>query len=176
MSCSFRRILIPSDLSPLSRETIDSIRLLAGDEVQSVHLAFVLESLHEIPTDFPVAGLSLEPVTRESLHRLKSISDSLNLRPGVCSYAVYEGRADHTLAGLALSGKFDLVLLVSHGRNLLGRLMLGSVSTAMTHISPIPVLILKEPSAQKALQRSLESHLSGKSRSPLAQSPDGPSA
>jgi hypothetical protein len=34
--------------------------------------------------------------------------------------------------------------------------MVGSVSTSLMHIAPIPVLVLKEPSSQEALKKSAE--------------------
>jgi nucleotide-binding universal stress UspA family protein len=168
MSCLFKRILIPSDLSPIDPETVKTIQEMVGSGVEEVHLAFVLEAFHEIPSDFPVPGVSLEPVAKEALSRLNTIALSLNLPSGVCSAGVYDGRADHTLAALAISEKFDLILLVSHGRNLLGRLMVGSVSTALLHISPVPVLVIKEPSAQEPLKKSVEAHRRRNSLSPIA--------
>jgi len=169
MSCSFKRVLIPSDLTPIAPETVRTIQEILGSDVQEVHLAFVLEAFHEIPTDLPVPGVSLEPVAQEALGRLRLIALSLDLPPNVCTAGVYEGRADHTLSALAWSGHFDLILMVSHGRSLLGRLMVGSVSTALAHISPLPVLILKEPSVQEPLKRSVEAHILKNSLTPLAQ-------
>ena len=162
MSCSFRRILFPSDLSPLSPELIGKIRDIGGTDLEELHLAFVLEAFHEIPSDFPIPGVSLEPVAREALERLIQIARSLDLAPGVVSAGVYTGRADHTLSALAVSGGYDLLLILSHARNLLGRLMVGSVSTSLMHISPVPVLVLKEPSAQDSLKKSAELHMADK--------------
>lgn len=169
MSRAFKRILLPSDLSPVDPETIRIIQEIVGTDLEEVHLAFILEAFNEVPTDFPVPGISLEPVAQEALVRLKNIALSLSLPSGICSAGVYDGRADHTLAALAVSKKFDLILLISHGRGLLGRLMVGSVSTAIVHISPVPVLVIKEPSVQIPLQKSVEAHRSKHSLRPLAE-------
>ena len=156
MSCSFRRILFPSDLSFPSPGLLEKIREIGGTDLEEIHVAFVLEAFHEIPSDFPLPGVSLEPVAREAMDRLVQIARSLNPASGVVSAGVYTGRADHTLSSLAVSGGYDLILLVSHARSLLGRLMVGSVSPSLMHIAPIPVLVLKEPSSQEALKKSAE--------------------
>ncbi|MCL4486029.1 MAG: universal stress protein [Nitrospirae bacterium] len=161
MSCSFRRILFPSDLSPLSPELLRQIREIGGTDLEEIHVAFVLEAFDEIPTDFPLPDVSLEPVAREAMGRLTAIARSFEPFPGRISAGVYRGRADHTLTSLAVSGNFDLVLLLSHARNLLGRLMVGSVSTSLMHLSPIPVLILKEPSRVESLKKSALLPLTG---------------
>ncbi len=162
MSCSFHRILFPSDLAPLSPEILRQIREIAGADLEEIHAAFVLEAFHEIPTDFPLPGVSLEPVAQEAMNRLTTIARSLSPLSGRISAGVYTGRADHTLAALAVSGQYDLVMLVSHARNLLGRLLVGSVSTSLMHLSPVPVLILKEPSSRDSLKKSAELHMAGK--------------
>lgn len=162
MPCSFRRILFPSDLSPLSPELLRQIGEIAGGDLDEIHVAFILEAFHEIPTDFPLPGVSLEPVAREAMDRLTIIARSLSFPSGRISAGVYTGRADHTLAALAVQGGYDLVLIISHARNLLGRLMVGSVSTSLMHLSPVPVLILKEPSSRDSLKKSAELHLAGK--------------
>ena len=173
MARFFRRILFPSDLTPLSPELIRQIQEIAGNDLDELHMAFVLEAFHEIPTDFPLPGVSLEPVSQEAMVRLTRIARSLSLASGRLSAGVYTGRADQTLASLALSGDFDLILLVSHGRNLLGRLMVGSVSTSVMHISPIPVLIIKEPATREGLTKSLTTNNLGKnSLVPLAINTD----
>jgi nucleotide-binding universal stress UspA family protein len=173
MSCSFRRILFPSDLSPLSPELLGKIREIGGTDLEEIHLAFILEAFHEIPADFPIPGVSLEPVAQEAMKRLNRIALSLEPVSGVVSTGVYTGRADHTLAALAVAGGYDLVLIVSHARNFLGRLMVGSVSTSLMHISPLPVLVLKEPSSQDSLKKSAELHMADKNALlPMAFTPD----
>ncbi|MDA8111256.1 MAG: hypothetical protein M0T83_02260, partial [Nitrospiraceae bacterium] len=88
MPCSFHRILFPSDLSPLSPELLRQIREIAGTDLEEIHVAFVLEAFHEIPTDFPLPGVSLEPVAREAMDRLTTIARSLSPPSGRISAGV----------------------------------------------------------------------------------------
>ena len=161
MSCSFSRILMPSDLTPLSSELIRQIEEIVGRDIEELHVPFVLEAFHEIPADFPLPGVSLEPVAQEAMKRLTQIAQSIHLKKGKISAGVYTGKADQTLNLLAIQGRFDLILLISHARSLLGRLMVGSVSTSLMHRSPLPVLILKEPTTMEALKKSSEHHRLG---------------
>ncbi|MGC8528627.1 MAG: universal stress protein [Leptospirillia bacterium] len=174
MPKGYRRILIGSDLSPLPADIVDEIRKLAAHEdstfPEEIHLAFVLEALQDIPIDLPMAGLSLLPVAEEALNRLNQIVRDLKPLPTRLSTAVYHGKADKTLAALASTQQFDLILVVSHGRPLISRLMTGSLPGSLVHISPVPVLVIKDQLRRDELSRALLAHLPAETLKPLAQS------
>ena len=59
------------------------------------------------------------------------------------SFVSKVGPAADTIAAMADKGKFDLLMMGSHGHGLLGNLVLGSVTTkVMAHCS-VPVLIVR---------------------------------
>ena len=137
MPTGYRRILIGSDLSRFPADIIEEIRKLAahGDPIfpEEIHLAFVLEALQDIPIDLPMAGLNLLPVAEEALGRLNLIARDLGSMPTRISTGVYHGKADKILASLAAVLKFDLILVVSHGRPLINRLMTGSLPGSLSN-------------------------------------------
>ncbi len=53
------------------------------------------------------------------------------------------GNAGELIAKLAQSGKFDLLVMGSHGHGSLGNLILGSVATKVLANSTVPVLIVR---------------------------------
>ena len=53
------------------------------------------------------------------------------------------GHAGETIAKVAESGKFDLVVMGSHGHSALGNLVLGSVATQVLAHCSVPVLLVR---------------------------------
>ena len=53
------------------------------------------------------------------------------------------GPAADTIAALATKGKFDLLMLGSHGHGALGNLVLGSVTTRVMANCGVPVLVIR---------------------------------
>ncbi|WP_313072371.1 universal stress protein [Melaminivora sp.] len=53
------------------------------------------------------------------------------------------GAAGETIAKVAQSGKFDLVVMGTHGHGALGKLVMGSVSTQVLAKCDVPVLLVR---------------------------------
>lgn len=53
------------------------------------------------------------------------------------------GRAGDVIAGTAESGRFDLVMMGSHGHGALGNLVMGSVATQVLANCKVPVLLVR---------------------------------
>ncbi|OYU12978.1 MAG: universal stress protein UspA [Comamonadaceae bacterium PBBC1] len=53
------------------------------------------------------------------------------------------GHAGETIAKTAASGKFDLVVMGSHGHGTLGNLVMGSVATQVLAHCKVPVLLVR---------------------------------
>lgn len=53
------------------------------------------------------------------------------------------GHAGETIAKVAESGKYDLVVMGSHGHSALGNLVLGSVATQVLAHCSVPVLLVR---------------------------------
>ena len=53
------------------------------------------------------------------------------------------GHAGETIAKIAESGKFDLVIMGSHGQSALGNLVMGSVATKVLAQCTVPVLMVR---------------------------------
>ncbi|PWW46979.1 universal stress protein [Melaminivora alkalimesophila] len=53
------------------------------------------------------------------------------------------GGAGDTIAKVAQSGKFDMVIMGTHGHSALGKLVMGSVSTQVLAKCDVPVLLIR---------------------------------
>ena len=53
------------------------------------------------------------------------------------------GQAGETISKTAVSGKFDLVVMGSHGHGTLGNLVMGSVATQVLAHCKVPVLLVR---------------------------------
>ena len=53
------------------------------------------------------------------------------------------GHAGETISKTADSGKFDLVVMGSHGHGTLGKLVMGSVATQVLAHCKVPVLLVR---------------------------------
>jgi len=53
------------------------------------------------------------------------------------------GHAGETIAKFAASGKFDMLVMGSHGHSALGNLVMGSVTTQVLAHSTVPVLLVR---------------------------------
>ncbi|MCY7308684.1 MAG: universal stress protein [Rhodoferax sp.] len=59
------------------------------------------------------------------------------------TFAGKSGPAAEVIAGLAQQGKFDLLVMGSHGHGALGNLVIGSVATKVVAMCTTPILIVR---------------------------------
>jgi nucleotide-binding universal stress UspA family protein len=81
--------------------------------------------------------------TEEAEKILGPVSKFL-LRHGIDAKSQWKvGHAGESIAKLAKSGKFDLVVMGSHGHGNLGNLVMGSVATQVIASCEVPVLLVR---------------------------------
>lgn len=132
-------ILVPYDFSEHSHAAIEKAIELAGDR-SLVHV------LHVLP--FPLLPESFPP---DSIDDQVRIDYAAKLLTGELQDSRYLGVTREILIGdpgtvcsdRAESLKADLIVLPSHGRHGLSRLLLGSVTERIVRLAKCPVLVLK---------------------------------
>jgi len=141
---TIRTILHPTDFSPLALHAFEIACALAAD----YKARLVLLHVHEPPV--PVGELvpSEPPEFREyllrDLHELKPA-------PGVnVEYRVEIGPITEGILCAAAETKCDLIVLGTHGRSGLGRVLLGSVAESVLREAPCLVLTVKDKGASGA--------------------------
>ena len=87
---------------------------------------------------FDVAGSALQA---QSV-RLNTIAPGATETP-LLQAGLEDPRFGESIAKFADAGKFDLVLMGSHGHGTLGNLVMGSVATQVLALSKVPVLLVR---------------------------------
>jgi nucleotide-binding universal stress UspA family protein len=135
----FATVLIPIDGSELSERALHIGQDLAqrqGGRIVLVRAAEAHVPPGADPSDQQVAAV------REAEGYLQTVVDGLALDPDRVEQAVpYGPAADSILLEIELR-RADLVVMSSHGRGGLSRLVLGSVAADVVKKSPVPVLVI----------------------------------
>jgi nucleotide-binding universal stress UspA family protein len=138
---SVRRILLATDLSPASEGATRHAIELARDLAANLLIVSVID-----PAVRGVAGGRVERMDQRRRARETS-AQALVLRgreAGVpVSFLVWEGEPGPSIVDAATSEQVDMVIVGSHGRGSMGRLLIGSVSEYVVRQAPCPVLVVR---------------------------------
>ncbi|PIT77075.1 universal stress protein [Limnohabitans sp. G3-2] len=86
----------------------------------------------------------VEAYQRDEAEKVLSPVTKFLLRHGIDAKTVSKiGHAGETISKVADSGKFDLLVMGSHGHGTLGNLVMGSVATQVLAHSKVPVLLVR---------------------------------
>lgn len=139
------KILVPVDGSPFTKRML--AYLAAHDEWLGGAHQYTL--LHVAPAVPPRAAAVLDKAilhahyAEESEKVFKPIRTFFNKQKLAADFVAKVGPAADTIASVATKGKFDLLMMGSHGHGLLGNLVLGSVTTKVMAHCETPVLIVR---------------------------------
>jgi nucleotide-binding universal stress UspA family protein len=152
-----RSILVPLDGSRFSEQAIPPAGSIARSRSASLELVLVHDPLtstvklgaRPVPTT-PLAGaMALEPgVEAHAPERLggylRAMAETVQAESGVvATVRVLEGPVVETLASHVSQTRADLVVMTTHGRSGLSRVMLGSVADDMVRRVSVPLLLIK---------------------------------
>jgi nucleotide-binding universal stress UspA family protein len=147
-----RAVLVPLDGSPFSERAIPVAVSIARRNRMRVELVLVHEPFIILPPG-PRATPSVSPVMdgewrsrhgayiRDLVARVKGATN-VPINGVVMDGAVAAGIAEH-----ADTTDARLIVLSTHGAGIASRLWLGSVPRAITHVAPVPVLLVKPDSS-----------------------------
>jgi nucleotide-binding universal stress UspA family protein len=141
-----RTILHPTDFSERSQAAFRLACALARD------YDACLIALHVMPTEVVYGeGVVLPPSHGYRLEMLEKLEELRAEGPGVrVETRLAEGNPAEQINRLAEEIPCDLIVMGTHGRTGLGRLLMGSVAEQVVRKAPCPVLTVKQPFAQPA--------------------------
>lgn len=146
-TAAIREILAPSDLSVASDRALDHARLLA----ERFHAHLVL--YHALAQDGALPPGSVEQEVRRRLER--AAREHLERRTAIASMAidvcVEAGAPVPALLAHVRDRRPDLVVMSTHGRQGVARLVLGSVTEKVLESGLCPTLCVREPEHGVAL-------------------------
>jgi nucleotide-binding universal stress UspA family protein len=136
-----RAILYPTDLSELSQAAFEVARALAHDHRARLHV------FHVMPLSIAYGeGFVLPPVPEHTIE-LKERMDALNPHDPAMPFTSHltEGDAATEIIRLAKELGCDLIVMGTHGRSGLRRLLMGSVAEEVVRKAHCPVVTVKSP-------------------------------
>ena len=146
----YQKILVPIDgsaTSDLGLQEAMKLAKLTGASVRLLHVVDVLS--------LAIAGAGMAAVTgnvlaavRESgrtvLRQAEASVQAAHLTVDTVLHENTSGRVAEIVADEATSWGADLVVLGTHGRRGVGRLILGSDAEQVLRLAPVPVLIVRD--------------------------------
>lgn len=146
----YERILIPTDGSKLSAKAVQSAYQLA--EVTGAQLVF-LNVVPRYPVSYFEGGISVpmsdaSKIEKQWSEEAQALVDRLKVKAearGLKAKALTlkSDLVAETVISCAKKNKCDLIIMASHGRKGIKRLLLGSETTHVLTHSHVPVLVLR---------------------------------
>jgi len=139
---AIQNILHPTDFSERSDHAFKLACALARDHGALLTVAHVLAPPIVVPVDgvVPVIPEDFEEVARARLLQVTPPDPRIRVERKLLL-----GDAAHEIVELARNSKSDLIVMGTHGRTGLGRLLMGSVAEIVLRRSHCPVLTVKLP-------------------------------
>ena len=156
----FARILVPTDFSKgAENASLTAVALAAalGGRVELVHWYNPPSVMLPDGSTFPATPAQLLEVTDHAETALADALRTLRTRSGErieIEGSARMGSAADEIVRLAATGRFDLVVMGTHGRTGIRRLMLGSVAEKVLRRASIPILTVREPDTEDARAES----------------------
>lgn len=156
-----RKILVPTDFSESSQAALQQAAELARALGASLELLHVWELPVFLPGELIVSdsggqGTLVDLVREQANQRLAALVASAELE-GIHFSAVScaLGIPHAAIVDLATAGQHDLIVVGSHGRTGLKRVLLGSVAERVVRHAPCTVVVARQPrSAPPSSNRS----------------------
>lgn len=145
----YDNILLPTDGSDSMAEVIDHAAELALTHDATLHGIYVVNtaSLSDLPMESSWDGVSqaLSDEGKRALEEVESRADDLDLET-----SLVEGSPAKEICRYATANDCDVIVMGTHGRSGVDRLLLGSVAERVVRSSEIPVLTIRvNPSDQE---------------------------
>jgi nucleotide-binding universal stress UspA family protein len=143
----FRNILVATDLEPesVSARAVD----LAIDLAKALGAALTFVHVHDFPAvvAYPHAAVNFASVQASILEAaggtLVAFADSVRDRFPEAKSVLRRGRPWEEILAAAVDVEADLIVIGTHGRRGVSRVVLGSVAEKVVRVSPVPVLTVR---------------------------------
>lgn len=139
------RILVPTDLSPLSMVALEYANSIAETYDAKVYLVFVCENVPSTKKQkkSPQILENFKEFKKKIREELKKIAiEKLNLADEV-DIVILEGNPYKEIIRFTVENDVGLIVVASHGRTGFSHLLMGSVAEKIVRYSPVPVLTVK---------------------------------
>ncbi len=137
----YDRILVPTDGSDCARAAADHAITLAGDHGATVHALYVVHLRPSLEPNLEVVLDTLEAVGEEALADIAAQGEAAGVEVVT---ATREGLPHEEICDYAEREGMDLVVMGTHGRTGIERVVIGSTAERVVRRSTVPVLTVHE--------------------------------
>ncbi|SDG34211.1 universal stress protein [Halorientalis regularis] len=139
----YNRILLPTDGSAEMEPVVDHAAALAERDDALIHALYVVDaaSFSSLPMETSWEGIS-ELLYEEGTAALNEVERTVDDRAPV-ERIVVEGKPSSTIVEHAVDDDCDLIVMGTHGRGGIDRLLLGSVAERVVRRSSVPVMTVR---------------------------------
>lgn len=142
------RVLLAIDNSPHSQAAVDAVVRRAWPEGSTVKILHVVEPVYQIAAEMWIGAIpNIDDIRQAELQAAQTLLDAaaekLQGRHLEVTTVIAEGDARSAIVDEAGKWDADLIVIGSHGRSGLSRLLLGSVSSAVASHAHCSVEIVR---------------------------------
>jgi nucleotide-binding universal stress UspA family protein len=136
-----RTVVVPVDFSPESIAALD-VGLALVDQPAHLHVVHVVIDITPLEAG-EVWGV-VDPQSR--IEQMRAVLDQrlADAKYSGINKTVLLGEPAHAIADFAQEKSAELIVIPSHGRTGLTRLLIGSVAERVVRLAPCPVLVLRK--------------------------------
>jgi nucleotide-binding universal stress UspA family protein len=142
---NFRNILFPVDLSEASPVVAAYVKIMAEKFNANTHLLFVARVMHHYVSMYvpnPFVNEFEQKLLTGAEKRLYEFKDQYFEGVKGVETAVLPGDPSEKILEFITDEKIDLVIMGTHGRQGLDKIMFGSVADRVVKSSPAPVMVI----------------------------------
>ncbi|MDS0283105.1 universal stress protein [Haloarcula onubensis] len=135
----YDRILVPTDGSPSMRAVVDHAAALAGVHDATLHGLYVVDTgnFATLPVETTWDGVT-EMLREEGELAVSEFAEMAGEAP--VETAIRDGNPSDEIVGYSRENDCDAVVMGTHGRAGIDRLLLGSVAERVVRAAPVPVV------------------------------------
>ena len=136
-----QKILVPVDFSEESLQAVD-VALEIAEQVGDVHVVHVLRETQSSYPDAVLKSIDHAKYRNHILAELRKVLPGDNYKD--LTLHVEFGDAGYRISDLASTLHVGMIVIPSHGRRGMQRLLIGSVAERVVRLAHCPVLVLRK--------------------------------
>ncbi|MFW6436786.1 MAG: universal stress protein [Halococcoides sp.] len=137
----YERILLPTDGSTEMETVIDHAADLAREHGATIHAVYVVDTatMGRMPVDSSWESLA-EMLREDGERALDAVAERVGEVP--LERDLREGAPSRAIVEHAEASDCDVIVMGTHGRGGIDRLLLGSVAERVVRTAPVPVVVV----------------------------------
>lgn len=158
---AIKNVLVATDFSAPSETALNYARAMARSFGAQLHVLHIFEPLWITSADVVGGGVALatmiqglEDTARKQLEEAVTEADRRELK-AVAAMVTSESPA-REIANYANEHQVDLLVIGTHGRSGISRMLIGSVAEKVVRLAPCPVLTVHHPEHEFVLPDALQ--------------------